>query len=118
MRWNEQKSQRFQVLRGALARGALTDAERTELEGLAADLDADEAEALRPALEHMDAEAAAKATEKGDLDAKAVELARIADEEERLLAEARAYVQRLRQTSAALAEDYRRVTGHEPAQTR
>jgi uncharacterized protein involved in exopolysaccharide biosynthesis len=118
MRWAEQKSQRFQVLRRGEAQGALTDAERAELDALVADLDADEADALRPEFARMDAEAAAKADEKAGLDAKAVELARIAEEEESLLSEARAYLERLRQRSAALAEDYRRVTGHELAPTR
>lgn len=118
MRWTEQKSQRFQALRRAEAHGALTDAERADLESLSADLDADEADALRPALERMDAEAAALAAERADLDAKAAALARIAEEEEHLLTEAWAYVERLRQKSAALAEDYRRVTGHDLAPTR
>jgi hypothetical protein len=115
VRWTEEKSRRFQELRRGEAHGTLTGAERSELEALFADLDADEADDLRPAFERMDAEAAAMAAAKADLDAKAVELARIAEEEERLHAEARAYVERLRQRSAALAEDYRRVTGRAPA---
>lgn len=110
MRWTPQKSERFQVLRQGEAHGTLTDADRAELEGLFADLDADEADALRPALARMDAEAAGMEAEEVALDADARELARIAEEEERLLMEARAYLERLTQRSAALAEDYRRVT--------
>lgn len=118
MRWTEQKSQRFQVLRHAEAHGTLTIADRAELEALFADLDADESDALSPVLAQMEAEASAMATERATLDAEASELARIADEEERLLSEARAYLEQLRQRSAALAEDYRRATGREPAPAR
>jgi hypothetical protein len=118
MKWTEQKSERFQVLRHAEARGTLTIADRAELEALFADLDADENDALGPTLARMDADADAMVREKVALDGEARELARIADEEERLLSEARAYLEQLRQRSAALAEDYRRVTGREPAPAR
>ncbi len=118
MRWTEQKSERFQMLRHAEARGLLTVTDRAELEVLFADLDADESDALSRDIARTDAEAAAIETEKAGLDAEAAELARIANEEERLLTEARAYLEQLRQRSAALAEDYRRATGREPAPAR
>jgi len=118
MRWTDDKAARFQVLRHAEARGTLLNVERVELEALLAELDADEADALRPAMERMDAQAAAMVKEKASLDTKAAELLRIADEEELLLADARAYLERLRQQSAALAEEYLRVTGHELAGAR
>jgi hypothetical protein len=118
MRWTEQKSQRFQALRRAEAHGALTDTDHAELEALFAELDADEADALRPAFERMDAEDAELEAKTNTLEAEAGELARIAQEEERLLVEARSYLERLEQRSAALAEDYRRVTGRAPAPTR
>jgi uncharacterized protein involved in exopolysaccharide biosynthesis len=118
MRWSEQKSERFQALRHAEAHGSLTLSDRSELEALFADLDADEAEALQPALAQMEAEADARQAEKAALDAEARELSRIANEEGRLLTEARAYLEQLRQRSAALAEDYRRATGREPAPAR
>lgn len=111
MRWNEQKSEQFQMLRDAEARGRLTDADRVTLDGLLADLDADEAEALEPGGERLDMQARATDAEKAELDLEVKELERIAREEEELLTEARAYVARLRQRSAALAEDFRRVTG-------
>lgn len=118
MRWTEQKSERFQVLRHAEAHGTLTVADRAELEALFADLDADECDAIGPTLARMDADADAMGAEKVALDAEAHELARIAEAEERLLSEARAYLDQLRQRSAALAEDYRRATGREPAPAR
>jgi hypothetical protein len=96
----------------------LTDVDGAELEALLADLDADETDALRPAFERMDAEAAVQEVEKARLEAEAGELARIAEEEERLLVDARAYLDRLVQRSAALAEDYRRVTGRALASSR
>ena len=118
MRWTAQKSERFQVLRHAEAHGTLTVADRAELEALFADLDADESDALGPTLARMDADAHAMDAKKVALDAKARELARIAAEEERLSTEARAYLEQLRQRSAALAEDHRRATGREPAPAR
>lgn len=118
MRWNEQKSAQFQALRDAEAHGRLTEAERVTLDGLLADLDADEAEALQPAGERLDAQARAMDAEKAELDLRAKELDRIAQEEEALLNEARAFVARLRQRSAALAEDFRRVTGRAIASMR
>lgn len=118
MRWTDDKAARFQELRRAEARRALLGPERAELDALLADLDADEADALRPAMDRMNAQAAGMVEEKLLLDEKARELLRIADEEERLLADARAYLERLRQRSAALAEDYLRVTGHELAPAR
>ena len=118
MRWIAQKSEQFQALRNAEAQGRLTEAERVALDGLLADLDADEAEALRPVGERLDAKARAMDAEKAELDVKLGELERIAQEEESLLAEARAYVARLRQRSAALAEDFQRVTGRSLASAR
>ena len=118
MAWTEHKSEQFQALRRAEAQGRLTEEDRVVLDGLLADLDADEADALRPADERLDAQARAMDAERAELDIKAGELERIAREEEGLLAEARAYVARLRQRSAALAEDFRRVTGRSIASAR
>jgi len=118
VRWNEEKSRRFQALRVRETEGALGDAERAELEALLAALDADEAETLRPAMARMTEHADALRAENAKLDAEAAELVRIADEQEGLLAEARAYLHRLRDRSAALADDYRRATGREPAPAR
>lgn len=96
----------------------MTDPERAELSRLFEDLDADEADALRPAMEQAAARAGALAVEKAQLDAQADALVRIATEQERLLADATTYLQKLREKSAALAEDYRRLMGHEPAPAR
>jgi len=113
MRWSHDKAARFQALREREARGALSPADRVELEALLADLDADEADALGPAPQRLRSEAEAMAKETEALEAKARELLRIAEEEERLLADARSTLERLRQRSAALAEDYLRVMGLE-----
>lgn len=85
MRWNDEKSRRFQALREAEARETLTDAEREELAGLLGDLDADEADALRPAMERAAARAGDLAAEKARLTAQADALARIVTEQERAL---------------------------------
>lgn len=118
MRWSEHKSEQFQALRRAEAQGRLTEEDRLALDGLLADLDDDEAEALRPADEQLDVRARAMDAERAELEIKAGELERIAREEAGLLAEARAYVAQLRQRSAALAEDFRRVTGRSIAPAR
>jgi hypothetical protein len=118
VRWNEEKSRHFQVLRAAEARGTLTDPERDELSRLLEDLDADEADVLRPAMEQAAARAGDLAASMAQLEAQADALARIVAEQEGLLADATAYLQKLREKSAALAEDYRRLMGHDLAPAR
>ena len=113
MRWNDDKSRRFQALRATEAQGALTDAERAEFELLLADLDADEADELRPAIERSLARTGELAAEKARLEAQAEALARLMAEHEGLLADATVYLQKLRDKSDALAEDYRRLMGRD-----
>jgi hypothetical protein len=111
VRWNDEKSLRFQALRATEARGALTDAEREELSRLLADLDADEADQLRPAMERAAAHAGDLAAEKEQLEAQADALARIATEQQRLLSDATAYLQKLRDKSAAGERDAPKAAG-------
>jgi len=118
VRWNEEKSRRFQALREAEVQGPLTDAERAEINRLIDELDADEADDLRPAMERAQARAGDLAAEKARLEAQADALARIVAEQEGLLTDATAYLQKLRDKSAALAEDYRRLMGHDPVPAR
>jgi ABC-type transporter Mla subunit MlaD len=82
------------------------------------DLDADEADDLRPAMEQAQARTGDLAAEKEQLDAQAAALARIVAEQQGLLTEATTYLQKLRDKSAALAEDYRRLMGHDPVSVR
>lgn len=114
MRWNKQKSDQFQALRAIEAQRALTDVERTELHRLQDDLDADEADALRPAVARAEGHARDLAAEKARLEAQTNALVDIATEHERLLVDATEYLRKLREKSNALAEDYRRLMGHEP----
>jgi DNA repair exonuclease SbcCD ATPase subunit len=118
VRWSEKKSRRFQDLREVEAQGSLTDSERAELNQLLNDLDADEADDLRSTMEQAQARAKDLAAEKEQLEAQAAALARIVAEQEGLLTDATTYLQRLRDRSAALAEDYRRLMGHEPISAR
>ena len=118
VRWNEDKSRRFQTLRAAEAHGALTNAERSELTRLLDELDADEADDLHPAMERARVRTSELATEKIRLEAQADALARIVAEHENLLADATAYLQKLRAKSAALAEDYQRLMGRDLATAR
>jgi hypothetical protein len=118
VRWNDEKSRRFQALRAAEAWRPLADAERVELSRLLVDLDADEADDLRPAMEQAAVRTAALAAEKARLEAQADALAHIVTEQERLLSDATTYLQKLRARSAALAEDYRRLMGRDLAPAR
>ena len=92
--------------------------EHAELHRLLEDLDTDEAEALHPAIERAEAHARDLAGENARLEAQANALARIATEHERLLVDATDYLRKLREKSTALAEDYRRLMGHEPIHAR
>lgn len=107
--WNDQKSQRLDALRREEARRALTDAERTELAALFAELDAEEARALQPALDRMAEEANDLRARTAQVEAEAMELERIVAQQEKLLAEARAYAERLRQRRSALTDEFHRV---------
>jgi small-conductance mechanosensitive channel len=107
------KQQRLDVLRVLGAQRCLTDEERMELEGLLQKLDAEEAEAMRPALEGMRQQQAALRNETDRLHAAAAELERIVAGQQQLLADARGYLAQLRARRAALADEYRRVTGRE-----
>lgn len=77
-------------------RRPLTEPERAELARLLEDLDADEADALRPAMEQAAVRTGDLMAEKAQLEAQAEALARIVAEQEGLLAEATAYLQKLR----------------------
>lgn len=74
----------------------MTEPERAELARLLEDLDADEADALRPAMEQAAVRTGDLMAEKAQLEAQAEALARIVAEQEGLLAEATAYLQKLR----------------------
>jgi hypothetical protein len=109
--WTDEKSRRFDALRRREAQGALTDAEQDELAVLHAELDATEAAALAPAMEQLARETEALRSEKATVEDEVRELERIVAEQEGLLADARAYAERLRRRRTALAEDFRRAAG-------
>lgn len=83
----------------------MTDAQRTELAQLLDDLDADEADELEPAMERTRARTGDLTTERARLEVRADALARIVAEQEILLADATAYLQKSRDKGAALVED-------------
>ena len=107
--WNEEKSHRLHALRSEEARRELTGAERAELEGLFAELYAEEAQALGPAVARLAREADELRAEKVQAQTWTRELEHIIDEQEKLLAEARAFAGRLRVRRAALADEARRL---------
>jgi soluble lytic murein transglycosylase-like protein len=111
VQWSSDKSRRFQILRATEAQGSLTEAQRTELARLLDDLDADEADELQPAMELARARTGDLTAERARIATQADALARIVVEQEVLLADAAAYLQKLRDKSAALVEGYQRLMG-------
>lgn len=107
--WNPEKRRCLHDLRCAEAERALTSTERAELDGLFAELDAEEARALEPALARVAREASELGAERARLGTWATELEHIVEEQEQLLAEARAYAGRLRVRRAALADEARKL---------
>ena len=107
--WNDEKSRRFDHLRREQAHRALTEAEQADLASLVAELDAEEVQALKPALDRLTREADELRARKAQVEAHARELERIVEQQERLLAEAHAYAERLRKTRNALADEFQRV---------
>jgi hypothetical protein len=107
--WNGEKSRRLDLLRIEEARRPLTEAEQAELGGLFADLDAEEARDLQPMLEHLSWEADELRAEKARVEAQGRELERVVEQQEKLLAEVRAYAGLVRFRRAALAEEFRRL---------
>ena len=107
--WNDENRRRLNELRLEEARRALSAAEQAELGALYEELDAEEAQALRPALNRLARETDALRIEKARVEARARELERIVDQQEQLLAEARAYAGRVRLRRAALTDEFRRL---------
>lgn len=107
--WNEEKSRRLDELRLEEARRTLTETEQAELGELFGVLDAEEARALRPELDRLAQEANELRTEKARMEALAREIERVVEQQEKLLAEVRAYAGRVRLRRAALAEEFRRL---------
>jgi hypothetical protein len=107
--WNEEKRHRLDELRLEEARRTLTEAEQTELGELFGELDAEEARALQPALDRLARETDELRAEKARVEARARELERVVEQQEKLLAEARAYAGRVRLRRAALADEFRRL---------
>jgi small-conductance mechanosensitive channel len=96
VRWSSDKSRRFQILRSIEAQGSLTEAQLMELSRLLDELDADEANDLQPAMELARARTGDLTAERARLEAQADALARIVAEQEALLTDAAAYLQKLR----------------------
>jgi hypothetical protein len=107
--WNKEKGHRFDGLRREEAQRALTEAERAELTGLFRELDAEEERALRPVLERLAHESDDLRAEKARVEARVRELERVVEQQEKLLAEARAYASRVRLRGAALADEFHRL---------
>lgn len=116
--WNQEKQQHLDALHVREAQGILSESERVEMEALCAELDAEEAEAMRPAMERMQHRQTELLVEKKRLQTEVAQLERIVNAQKQLLAESRTYLLGLRTKRAALADDYRRITGRELAMSR
>jgi DNA repair exonuclease SbcCD ATPase subunit len=106
---DEGKSRRLDDLRRKEAEQELSEAERAELEGLFAALDAEEARALGPAAARVAKDVEELRAEKARVEAWTRQLEHIVGEQEKLLADARAYAGRLRMRRAALADEASRL---------
>src|SRR5947207_1779530 len=107
------RQQRLDTLRLREARGELTEAEQAEIDALFAAMDAEEMKALRPALEQAQGRQAELRQEQARLAAEEEHLERVVREQEQLLLEARSYLEQLHARRAALADEFRRITGRE-----
>jgi hypothetical protein len=111
--WDDKKQQQFDTLRQREAEGLLTEAERQILQALLTELDSKEAIALRPAIERMRARQEELTVEKERVEQENERLAAIVAKQERLLGEARDYLDQIRAQRATISEEYRAVTGRE-----
>lgn len=111
--WSDEKQRQFDRLRQREAQGSLSEAEAEALRALVAELDAEEAAALRPAIEQMRVKQEELARERRQVEVENERLAAILAKQERLLSEARQYLDHLRTERAALCEEYRAVTGRQ-----
>jgi hypothetical protein len=111
--WDDEKQQQLDTLRQREAEGLLTEAESEVLRALLAELDTEEATALRPAIERMRARQEELSQERERVEQENERLAAILAKQERLLGEARTYLDHLRTERAALREEYRTVTGRQ-----
>src|SRR5437588_12490166 len=106
---NKDRRRRLDALRLRKAQGILTEAEREELEALFAALDAEEALAMRSAQERMEIRQADLKRERERLAAEAAQLERVLQEQQRLLDDARSYLEQFRAKRAALADEFHRI---------
>lgn len=111
--WNDEKQKRFDALRLKETQGVLNDVEAQELQAFFAELEAEEAETLKEGMEHMDARQDSLRVEKERVEDRNERLVVIIAEQERLLAEARTYLTRLRIKQTELRAEYHAVTGQE-----
>ena len=106
---NRDRRRRLDTLRLRKAQGVLSESERAELEALFAALDAVEAVVMRPAQERSERRQAELERERDRLAEEAAQLERVLQEQQRLLAEARTYLEQLRARRAALADELHRI---------
>jgi len=114
MEWTEETQQRFDELRQRELAGPLGDVEQGELARLYAALEADEARYLGPTIERMGRAQQAADTELAARQTRNEELATLVQQQEQLIAEARAWLAQFERRRLLLQERYARLRRKAP----
>jgi septal ring factor EnvC (AmiA/AmiB activator) len=111
MEWTTQQQTLFDELRSRELAGTLTVQEQTQLAGLIQILEAEEARYLAPATDQMRAEQAALRERLQALQAENEALARLLNQQEQLVADARHWLTQFEQRHQQIQQTYTRLTG-------
>lgn len=100
--WSEEKQQQFDELRQREAQGELSQTDAEMLRTLIEELDAEETAALHPSIGQMQTKQEELSLERQQVERENEKLAAILARQQRLLSEAREYLDHLRTERAAL----------------
>lgn len=114
MEWTEETQRRFDELRQRELAGPFGEAEQRELTTLYAALEADEARSLGPTIERMGRAQQAVDTELVARQTRNEELATLVQQQEQLIAEARAWLVQFERRRLLLQERYTRLIREMP----
>lgn len=111
MTWDQSMQTRLDQLRLLELKGTLTDEERTELAKLVAALESDQVRYLAPAIERMCAEQEVLQRRLSNLQTENEELARLLNQQEQLVADARRWLAQFEQRHRQIQQAYARLSG-------
>lgn len=111
MNWTDKQQTLFDELRARELTGTLTTEEQTQLAELMAMLEAEEARYLAPVAARMRAEQAALREQLETLQTDNESLARLLNQQEQLVADARHWLAQFERRHMQIQQDYTRLTG-------